>query len=120
MITELKPNQIFVFGSNVDGWHGGGAARAAMQWGAEYGNPKGIQGQTYAIPTCDLKRSGDILLSWDEITQHLKEFAKYAREHPELEFLLTPIGTGIAGGKMEDLNKAVSAVGLPDNVIKVW
>ncbi len=54
-ITELKPNQIFVFGSNVDGLHYGGAAKQAMEFGAEFGNPVGLQGQTYAIPTIDLK-----------------------------------------------------------------
>ena len=52
-ITELKPNEIFVFGSNLQGYHGGGAARLAMnQWGAVWGQGTGLQGQTYAIPTC--------------------------------------------------------------------
>ena len=51
-ITELKPNEIFVFGSNLQGYHGGGAARLAMnQWGAVWGQGTGLQGQTYAIPT---------------------------------------------------------------------
>ena len=50
--TELKPNEIFVFGSNLQGYHGGGAARLAMnQWGAVWGQGTGLQGQTHAIPT---------------------------------------------------------------------
>lgn len=51
-IRELEVNEIFVFGSNLNGYHGGGAARLAMnKWGARWGKGVGIQGQTYAIPT---------------------------------------------------------------------
>ena len=51
-ITELKPNEVFVFGSNMKGMHIGGAARSAYEnFGAEWGNPIGLQGQRHAIPT---------------------------------------------------------------------
>ena len=82
------------------------------------GNPVGIQGQTYAIPTIDLK-NGEFL-GWDKIMEHMQDFRDYANEHPDLEFLLTPIGTGIAGGKIDDLNTVVDSMNLPSNVIKVW
>lgn len=118
MITELEPNQIFVFGSNVDGLHYGGAARTALQWGAEMGNPVGLQGQTYAIPTIDLKNGK--FLGWDKIMEYLQDFRDFATENPDLEFLLTPIGTGIAGGKVEDLNTIVNSMSFPENVVKVW
>lgn len=51
-IQELKPNEIFVFGSNLEGQHGGGAALLAYRkWGAIWGQGAGLQGQTYGIPT---------------------------------------------------------------------
>ena len=50
-ITKLEKDEVFVFGSNLSGIHGGGAAKLALKWGAEWGNPKGLQGNTYAIPT---------------------------------------------------------------------
>ncbi len=70
-ITELKPNEIFVFGSNLQGYHGGGAARLAMnQWGAVWGQGTGLQGQTYAIPTMQ----GGI----GTIRPYIDQFIKYA------------------------------------------
>ena len=50
-IEKLKPHEVFVFGSNLNGMHGGGAAKLAMKWGAVWGKGVGLQGQTYAIPT---------------------------------------------------------------------
>lgn len=50
-ITELKDNEVFVFGSNESGIHGAGAAKTALKWGAILGQPEGLQGKTYAIPT---------------------------------------------------------------------
>ncbi len=51
MITKLADNEMFVFGSNLQGMHYGGAARLALKWGAIIGQGVGLQGQTYAIPT---------------------------------------------------------------------
>ena len=94
-ITSLGENEVFVFGSNLGGRHGAGAARLALRWGAVMGNPSGIQGKTYAIPTKsnDIKRT----LSINEIKPYADEFIEYAREHPEKTFLLTDVGCGLAG-----------------------
>ena len=95
-ITELKPNEIFVFGSNLDGAHGGGAARIAYnRFGAIWGQGVGLQGQCYAIPTMQ----GGV----ETIKPYVDEFIKFARQHQEYKFLVTRIGCGIAGFKDEDI-----------------
>ena len=95
-ITELKPNEIFVFGSNLQGYHGGGAARLAMnQWGAVWGQGTGLQGQTYAIPTMQ----GGI----GTIRPYIDQFIKFAQNDPERTFLVTEIGCGIAGFRPADI-----------------
>ena len=89
-ITALAHNEVFVFGSNLEGLHGGGAAAAAMRFfGAVWGQGVGLQGQSYAIPTMH----GGV----DEIRPYVDEFIEFARKHPELTFLVTRIGCGIAG-----------------------
>ncbi|MCQ2332670.1 MAG: hypothetical protein MJZ95_05695 [Paludibacteraceae bacterium] len=89
-ITELAENEIFVFGSNLAGMHGGGAARLAyMRFGAVMGQGVGLQGQSYAIPTMQ----GGV----ETIKPYVDEFVSFAREHRELTFLVTKIGCGIAG-----------------------
>ena len=93
---ELKPNEIFVFGSNLQGYHGGGAARLAMnQWGAVWGQGTGLQGQTYAIPTMQ----GGI----GTIRPYIDQFIKFAQNDPERTFLVTEIGCGIAGFRPADI-----------------
>jgi hypothetical protein len=116
-IVKLEPHQIFVFGSNTEGRHGGGAARQAMKWGAIYGQASGRQGQTYAVIT---KRLPVTFLGWDAITLHLQTLFDYAVQNPQLEFLLTPIGTGLAGGELEDLEEVLSLMIIPENVKKCW
>lgn len=89
-ITELAENEIFVFGSNLAGMHGGGAARLAyMRFGAVMGQGVGLQGQSYAIPTMQ----GGV----ETIKPYVDEFVSFARQHRELTFLVTKIGCGIAG-----------------------
>lgn len=89
-ITRLEPNEIFVFGSNLAGFHGGGAARIAYEhFGAEWGVGVGPTGKYYAIPTMQ----GGV----DTIRPYVDEFIRYAEQHPELTFLVTRIGCGIAG-----------------------
>lgn len=89
-ITNLQQNEIFVFGSNLQGNHAGGAARIArLHFGAEMGNGVGPQGQSYAIPTMQ----GGV----ETIKPYVDEFIDYAIRHPEQHFLVTPIGCGIAG-----------------------
>lgn len=95
-IKQLKENEIFVFGSNLGGMHGGGAARAAMDhYGAVWGQGVGLQGQSYAIPTMH----GGV----DVIKPYVDEFVTFARQHPELRFLVTRIGCGIAGFAVEEI-----------------
>lgn len=101
MITRLEPNEVFVFGSNLGGRHGAGAARKAMEWGAIWGQATGHQGQTYAIPTVDARVRNT--LSLDEIRPYANEFIKYALDHPQLIFLLTDVGCGIAGLRAEEV-----------------
>jgi len=89
-ITELKPNEIFVFGSNLAGAHGGGAARLAYnRFGAIWGQGVGLQGQSYAIPTMQ----GGV----ETIEPYVAQFIDFAFLHRELKFLVTRIGCGIAG-----------------------
>jgi ADP-ribosylglycohydrolase len=95
-IVELDEDEIFVFGSNLHGFHSGGAARAAMdKFGAEWGVGVGRTGQTYAIPTMH----GGV----DVIKPYVDEFVEYAKAHPELKFLVTRIGCGIAGFRDKDI-----------------
>lgn len=95
-ITELKDNEIFVFGSNLEGRHGGGAALLAYRkWGAVWGQGVGLQGQCYGIPTM---HGGP-----EKIKPYVDEFIEFARNHKELKFLVTEIGCGIAGFSPEDI-----------------
>ena len=95
-ITVLKPNEIFVFGSNLAGAHGGGAARLAYErFGAIWGRGVGPQGHCYAIPTMH----GGV----DVIKPYVDEFIKFAFIHREYKFLVTQIGCGIAGFSRFDI-----------------
>ena len=94
-IDKLEKNEIFVFGSNLSGFHGGGAAALAMKWGAVWGQGTGLQGQTYAIPTMQ----GGV----ETIKPYVDEFLNFAKAHPELKFLVTEIGCGIAGFTVEEI-----------------
>lgn len=96
MIRELAPNEVFVFGSNLSGFHGGGAARAAMNhFGAIWGQGIGLQGQSYAIPTM---QGGP-----ETIQPYVDEFILFAQSRPELFFYVTRIGCGIAGFRDEEI-----------------
>ena len=96
LVISLKPNEVFVFGSNLGGFHGGGAARAAYnKFGAIWGQGVGMQGQSYAIPTMQ----GGV----ETIAPYVDEFIEYAKNHPDKRFLVTEIGCGIAGFAPEDI-----------------
>ena len=89
-ISSLKADEVFVFGSNLQGYHGGGAARAAInKFGAIWGQGVGLQGQSYAIPTMQ----GGV----ETIKPYVDQFIAFAKEHTELFFYVTRIGCGIAG-----------------------
>ena len=109
-ITELKENEIFVFGSNLQGMHGGGAARLAYEkFGAIWGQGVGLQGQSYGIPTMH----GGI----EDIKPYVDEFIEFAKSHPELIFLVTRIGCGIAGFRDEEIAPLFKECIEIDNVI---
>lgn len=95
-IVNLGRNDIFVFGSNLQGYHGGGAARIALnRFGAVLGQGVGLQGNSYAIPTMQ----GGV----DTIVPYVDEFVDFAKTHPDLTFYVTRIGCGIAGFSMEEI-----------------
>ncbi|MDR2835822.1 MAG: hypothetical protein LBV69_06450 [Bacteroidales bacterium] len=94
-INSLLENEIFVFGSNLAGFHGGGAAELAMDWGAIWGQSVGLQGQTYAIPT--------MFDNVEKIKPYVDDFLSFAKTHSELKFLVTEIGCGIAGWTVEKI-----------------
>ena len=95
-IVALEPGQIFVFGSNEAGLHLGGAARTARErFGAVFGQGVGLQGQSYAIPTMNLPLP--------VINGYVQDFIQFADRHPELTFLVTRVGCGIAGFRDEDI-----------------
>lgn len=101
IITELKENEIFVFGSNLAGIHGAGAARTACsKFGAKMGIGSGFTGKCYAIPTKDERIE---TLGLPLIDKFVFEFDFAALSHPELTFLVTPIGCGLAGYRPQDI-----------------
>ncbi|MCQ2295367.1 MAG: hypothetical protein MJZ67_06905 [Bacteroidales bacterium] len=109
-ITHLEEGQIFVFGSNLAGRHGGGAARIAYErFGAVMGQGVGLQGQCYAIPTMQ----GGV----DTIKPYVDEFILFAQQHPELTFLVTRIGCGIAGFRDEEIAPLFADAHLLPNVV---
>lgn len=117
-IDSLKENEIFVFGSNLAGMHGGGAARIArLHFGAVMGKGVGLQGQSYAIPTMQ----GGV----ETIRPYVDRFIAYAKRHPEKHFLVTPIGCGIAGFEAEDIAplfesaKEMKNISLPESFWEV-
>lgn len=94
-IKTLADNEIFVFGSNANGMHGGGAARAAVNhFGAIWGQGHGLQGQSYAI---------DSMSGIEPLKKDIADFVAFARQHPEMRFLVTRIGCGIAGYKASEM-----------------
>jgi hypothetical protein len=95
-ISYLENNEIFVFGSNLQGAHGGGAARTAYRkFGAEWGKGVGMQGKSYGIPTMH----GGV----EKIKPYVDEFIEFASQHKEYTFLVTKIGCGIAGFKANEI-----------------
>ena len=109
-ISELKQNEIFVFGSNLAGAHGGGAARLAYnKFGAIWGEGVGLHGQSYAIPTMQ----GGV----ETIRPYVDEFIQFAGEHPELTFLVTRIGCGIAGFTDDEISPLFKKAHSIENIV---
>lgn len=108
-------NLVFVFGSNLSGIHGAGAALYAKKhYGAQQGVGVGRTGNSYALPTKDFALK---TLTLDAINRHLKDFVDYAAENKEELFLLTPVGTGLAGHNRKEIWGLLREYNLPDNVV---
>ena len=121
-ITSLKPNEIFVFGSNTQGRHGAGAAKTAMKFGAKYGQSEGLQGQSYAVITKDLTKPRDEQMksiSLDQIGKGLQDMVLFAKANPDKTFLVTKLGSSLAGYTTEEIAGLFKKLEkfIPDNVI---
>lgn len=109
-IESLQPCEIFVFGSNLTGQHGGGAALVAFRkFGAVWGQGTGLQGQSYGIPTMQ----GGV----DTIKPYVDEFIDFTRAHTEYVFLVTRIGCGIAGFRDEEIAPLFREALLCDHIV---
>ena len=109
-ITELGENEVFVFGSNLAGAHGGGAALLAYRkFGAIWGLGVGLQGQSYGIPTMH----GGV----DAIKPYVDEFIEFAKTRPELTFLVTRVGCGIAGFTNEEISPLFAKAHEVENIV---
>lgn len=99
-IKKLDPDQVFVFGSNLAGRHGAGAALQAVQWGAIYGQGFGLMGKTFGIPTRD---KNIITIDLPTIEVYIEGFLLFAKENTDKVFLTTEIGCGRAGYRHSDI-----------------
>lgn len=99
-ITKLEPGQVFVFGSNERGRHGKGAAKTALKWGARMGEGHGHSGWTYALPT--VRVPGDPL-PISKVALNVDRFIAYAKNNPDLTFLVTEVGCGLAGFAVKEI-----------------
>jgi hypothetical protein len=114
-ITKLEENEIFVFGSNESGRHGAGAAKTAIGWGAIWGQSEGLQGRTYGIPT----KNASIwkTLTIPQIKVYVDRFIIFAKENPQLTFLVTEIGCGLAGLSHKNVGPLFQNASELENVI---
>jgi hypothetical protein len=108
----IKPGQIFVFGSNLKGYHGAGAAAEAVEkYGAVMGIGEGLQGHAYALPTKDERL---VTLPLYKIEEHVHRFLVYAASFPKMQFFVTRVGCGLAGLTDEQMGPLFK--GAPSNV----
>lgn len=113
-ITSLSEDEVFVFGSNLAGRHGKGAALLAKnRFGAKYGQGSGIQGQSYGIATKDENLK---TLPLPEIEKQIDSFIDFAENNPDKKFLLTKVGTGLAGLDVKDIAPMFFKKSLPKNI----
>lgn len=114
LITQLNNNEVFVFGSNESGFHGRGAAKTAMQWGAIYGQAYGLQGKTFAIPTVKKFIKGKLEIN--KIADYVNRFIDFTKTRKDLDFLVTEIGCGLAGYSVSDIAPLFKECNDLDNV----
>lgn len=94
-IKELRDDEVFVFGSNAAGHHAGGAARVAHEkFGAVWGEGEGLHGQSYALPT---------MSGLSDLAEAAQRFLFFAASNRQLRFLVTKVGTGIAGHSVAEV-----------------
>lgn len=114
-IRSLAPNEVFVFGSNLAGRHGKGAAKLAMQkFGARYGVGIGLQGQSYALPTKDFEVQ---TMPLHDIGLEIERFLTFADQNRHLKFYVTKIGCGLAGYSVDQIGKLFAKYTIPSNVV---
>jgi len=102
-LKKLESNEVFVFGSNTEGKHAGGAAAVAFEsFGAVMGQAVGMQGQSYAIPTMT---PDGFKVSPVDLLKSLLDFVSYVEQNQDKIFYLTKIGTGIAGWSMREVRR---------------
>ena len=110
---------VFVFGSNLSGIHGGGAARAAHKlYGAEWGVAEGLTGRGYAIPTVQHGIAGPLSLA--EIWAAVERFIAHAQRNPETQFLVTRVGCVLAGHRDQDIAPMFASAPLNCSLPQPW
>lgn len=133
-ITQLEPNYIFVFGSNPEGRHGAGAAKAALKFGAKYGIGRGLQGQTYALVTKNLRegfveklsdgttktyhKAGYRSISKEDLIVNIKEFYDCAEQNKHLKFFVAykADSKNLNGYSSKEMFEMLTTYKIPDNV----
>jgi hypothetical protein len=133
-ITKLEPNYVFVFGSNPEGRHGAGAAKAALKFGAKYGIGRGLQGQTYALVTKNLKegfvekladgttktyiKAGYRSISKEDLIENIEEFYDCAEQNKHLKFFVVykADNKNLNGYSSKELYEMLTKHKIPDNV----
>ena len=110
-MTHPTRKVVFVFGSNLAGVHGAGAAKeAALYWGAQRGVGEGMTGESYALPTKDRNLK---TLDLDQIQAYFETFMNHVLNTPDTQFLLTPIGTGLAGYTLKEISDVTISLSHP-------
>lgn len=114
--STMTDTDIFVFGTNTEGRHDGGAAKAAMLfYDAVYGQARGLQGRSYGIVTIDFTGKEPVTLL--SIEKEIDAFLLYAVENPQLKFWLTKIGCGISGYSISEISRLFKNKLIPSNVV---
>lgn len=115
--TQPQSDEVFVFGSNLAGIHGAGAAKQALKYGARMGHGVGPCGRSYAIPTKDAEL---YVLPLQSIKPYIDRFVKATHDYPSIKFFVTRVGCGLAGYKDEDIAPMFRGCGSNCNFPEQW